>query len=140
MAAKFAKSELLANLGTIATTSTTDDYLIAPATGYIVEAIFSSLAALAQHGSNYLTFTITNLGQAGSGTAEVLAAADSNTTKTTTGAAISANTARTLVLTSTGSDRAVVKGDRLRIRATATGTLAGAVTASKVLVRFEWSI
>ncbi len=140
MAAKFAKSEQLANLGTIATTSTTDDYLIAPATGYIVDAVFSGLVALAAHGSNYLTFTITNLGQAGSGTAEVLAAADSNTTKTTTGAAIAANTARTLVLTSTGADRAVVKGDRLRIRATATGTLANTVTASKVLVRYEWSI
>jgi hypothetical protein len=112
----------------IATTSTTDEYLIAAKTGKVVGAVFSSLAALAAHDTNYITFSITNLGQAGAGSAAILAATDANTTKSTGGTALAANTKRTLTLSSTAADLAVVEGDRLRIRAAADGTLAGAVT------------
>ena len=98
-------------------------------TGKLVAAVFSSLAALAAHDTNYFSFEITNLGQAGAGSAAMLAAADSNTTKSTGGAALSANTKRALVLSSTVADLAVTEGDRLRLRAkSGGGTLAGAVT------------
>jgi hypothetical protein len=58
----------------------------------------------------------------------MLAATDPNTTKATGGVALSANTKRTLTLTATAADLAVVEGDRLLVRFAATGTLAGAVT------------
>lgn len=115
-------------LASIATTGNTDNYFIVTRSGRIAAAYFSSLAALAQDGSNYVTFSITNLGQAGAGSTAILGAVDGNTTKTTTGAAISANTKRALTLSTTATDLDVVEGDRLRIRAAATGTLAGAVT------------
>jgi len=112
----------------IATTSTTDEYIIAAKTGKIVAAVFTPLAALAAHDSNYITFSITNLGAAGAGTAAILGAVDGNTTKATGGSALSASTKRTLTLSTTTADLAVTEGDCLRLRATATGTLAGAVT------------
>lgn len=120
----------------IATTSTTDHYVIAPVNGILSEVLFSSLAALATSDTNYITFAITNLGQAGSGTAAMLAATDANTTKATGGSAIAANTKRTLTITSTQADARVAAGDRLRIRATATGTLAGAVTQPTFLLTY----
>lgn len=125
-----------ATIATIATTSTSDAYVIAPVNGVLNEALFSAIDALAQHGSNYLTFSITNLGQAGAGSNALLAATDANTTKTTTGSAIAAHTKRTLTLTATGSDRRVAAGDRLRIRAAATGTLANTVTGANFLLTF----
>lgn len=120
----------------IATTGNTDNYVIVPEAGTLASVDFSSLAALAAHDSNYITFTITNLGQAGAGTAVMLAATDANTTKATGGVALSANTKRSLTLTATGADLAVAAGDRLLIRAAATGTLAGAVTVPVYLLRF----
>lgn len=125
---------------TIATTSTTDHYVIAPVNGKLSEVLFSALAALAANDTNYITFSITNLGQAGAGTAVMLAATDPNTTKATGGSAIAANTKRALTLTSTLADRTVQAGDRLRVRATATGTLAGAVTQPNFMLTFEKAV
>lgn len=112
----------------IATTGDTDEYVFAPKTGRLTQALFSSLAALAAHDTNFLTFLITNLGQAGAGTAEMLAATAPNTTKITGGTALTANAKRTLTLNGTLTNLDVVEGDRLRVRFTAGGTLAGAVT------------
>lgn len=112
----------------IATTSNTDEYLIVPKSGRVVAALFSSLAALATSDTNYVTFSITNLGQAGAGSTALLAATDANTTKATGGTALAANTKRTLTLSGTTADLNVVEGDRLLVRFAATGTLAGAVT------------
>lgn len=122
---------------TIATTSNTDDYVIAPVNGKLSQAIFSSLAALAANDTNYVTFSITNLGQAGAGSAAMLSATDPNTTKATGGAALVANSRRNLVVSSIQADIKVAVGDRLRIRYAATGTLAGTVTASQTLLIFE---
>jgi len=58
----------------------------------------------------------------------MLAASDANTTKSTGGTALAANTKRALTLTATGADLIVAAGDRLRCRAAATGTLANTVT------------
>ena len=112
----------------IATTGNTDEYLIVPKSGTIKAALFSSLAALATHEDNHVTFSITNLGQAGAGAAAILAASAANTTDATGGTALAANAKRTLTLTSTAADLAVVEGDRLLVRYAAAGTLAGAVT------------
>jgi len=103
----------------IATTNNTDNYVIVPETGTLDSVDFSSLAALAAHDSNYITWTITNLGQGGAGST-----------------ALSANTKRSLTLHGTAANLAVVAGDRLLIRAAATGTLAGAVTVPVYLLRF----
>lgn len=124
---KFVKVQT-AGVTQIATTSTTDEYVFAPKTGKLHAAVFSSLAALAAHDTNFVTFSITNLGQAGAGTAAMLAATDANTTKITGGTALTANAKRTLTLSGTAADLATVEGDRLRIRFAADGTLAGAVT------------
>lgn len=113
---------------TIATTSTSDTYFIAPRNLVLTEAYFSGTDALASSDTNYITWSITNLGQAGAGTAAMLLVSDLNTTKTTGGVAITANSKRTLVVSTTPLNVQVNQGDRIRIRATATGTLANTVT------------
>jgi hypothetical protein len=113
---------------TIATTGNSDVYVIVPADGVLSGADFSGVDALAASNTDYITFTITNLGQAGAGTTAMLAATDANTTKSTGGTALSANTRRSLTLNGTAANLIVVAGDRLRIRAAATGTLANTVT------------
>jgi hypothetical protein len=113
---------------TIATTSNTDVYVIAPYAATLASVSFSGVDALATSDTNYITWTITNLGQAGAGSTAMLAATDPNTTKATGGAAIAANTVKALTVNGTAANLVVAKGDRLRIRAAATGTLANTVT------------
>ena len=113
---------------TIATTGNSDVFVIVAADGTLSGVDFSGVDALAANNSNFITFSITNLGQAGAGSAAMLAATDANTTKVTGGTALTANARRSLTLTGTAADLIVVVGDRLRIRAAATGTLANTVT------------
>lgn len=113
---------------TIATTGNSDVYMIAPAAGVLSSAVFSGVDALTASDSNYITYTIVNLGQAGAGSAAMLAATDVNTTKATGGTGLAANTVRSLTLNGTAANLVVAAGDRLRIRAAATGTLANTVT------------
>lgn len=122
---------------TVATTGNSDVFVIAPAAGTLAAALFSGTDALAASDSNYITFSITNLGLAGAGSAAMLAATDANTTKTTGGTALSANTRRTLTLNGTAANLVVAAGDRLRIRAAATGTLANTVTFPVYNLRFS---
>lgn len=121
---------------TITTTSDTDFFVIAPQAGTINGIFFSSTSALTADDTNYITFSATNLGTTGSGTAAMLAATDANTTKSTGGTGLVANAQRTLTLTATGADLVVAAGDRIRIRAAVTGTLAGAVAGSLFSVRY----
>jgi hypothetical protein len=120
----------------IATTSNTDEYLIVPKAGRLVAAEFSSLAALAANDTNYITWSITNLGQGGIGSVAMLAATDENTTKATGGSALVANARRSLALHGTALNLIVEEGDRIRIRAAASGTLAGAVTRPVSSLKF----
>jgi len=122
---------------TKATTGASDQYVIVPEAGSLSSADFSGIDALAANDTNYITFTITNLGQAGAGTNVMLAATAPNTTKATGGAAIVANGKFALTLNGTASNLVVAQGDRLKISATATGTLAGTVTGCKYLLRFS---
>jgi hypothetical protein len=112
----------------IATTSNTDEYVIVPKSGTLVGVDFSSLAALTANDTNFITFSITNLGQGGAGSVAMLAATDPNTTKATGGSALVANAKRQLTLHGTAANLVVVEGDRLRIRFAADGTLANVVT------------
>lgn len=121
----------------IATTGNTDEYLIVPKSGRVAAAYFSSLAALAVHEDNHVTFSITNLGQAGAGSVAILAATAANTTDATGGSALVANAKRTLTLTSTTADKNVTEGDRLLVRFAAGGTLAGAVTRPVVTILID---
>lgn len=122
---------------TIATTGNTDTYFLAPRDMTLQLAYFSGIDALAASDTNYITWTITNLGLAGAGTSAMLAATDPNTTKATGGSALSANTRRTLTLNSTIINLEVVQGDRIRIRAAVTGTLANTVTFPNYLLIFQ---
>ncbi len=123
--------------GTIAVTGNTDEYLIAPVSGKLTGIDFSGIDALAANDTNYITFSVINMGQAGSGSTAMLAATDINTTKATGGSALAANTKRSLTLHGTPANLDVVVGDRLRIRAAATGTLASTVTKPVYLLQFE---
>jgi hypothetical protein len=130
------RKSLQSGVQTVATTGNTDFYIIVPETGTLDGVDFSGIDVLATSDSNYVTFSITNLGQDGLGSTVLLAATAANTTKVTGGTALAANTKRALTLTATGGDLAVVAGDRLRIRVAATGTLANTVTGSAFLLRF----
>jgi len=124
---------------TITTTGNSDVFVIAPVSGVLSAAWFSGVDALAASDINYITFTITNLGTSGSGTAAMLAATDANTTKTTGGTALTANAQRVLSLNGTAANLVVAAGDRLRIRAAATGTLANTVTFPAYMLNFSVS-
>ncbi len=116
---------------TIATTGNTDCYFIAPRDMVLFQVDFSATSALSASDTNYITWTITNLGQDGTGTASLLG---TETTQATGGSAISANTKRSFSLTSTLNDLQLIEGDRIRIRAAATGTLANTVTFPNYLL------
>lgn len=122
--------------GTIATTSTSDAYLVAPYAGSLASAEIDPLVALATSDTNFITWTITNLGQAGAGSTAMLAATDPNTTKATGGVALAINTRRTFTVHGTAANLIVAAGDLLLIRATATGTLANTVTRPIYTLRF----
>lgn len=122
---------------TIATTGNTDEYIIAPISGHIESVDFSGTDALATSDTNYITFSIVNLGRDGSGTTNVLSTGNENTTKTTGGSALSANTVRELTLSNASNAARVVKGDRIRIRAAVTGTLANTITNPIYMVRIK---
>lgn len=123
---------------TVATTGNTDAYVVVPEAGTLVSADFSGIDALAASDTNFITFSITNLGQAGAGSTVMLAATNANTTRVTGGTALVANGRRSLTVTATGADLVVAQGDRLRIRYAATGTLANTVTGGVMTLRFSF--
>lgn len=116
-------------IGTAA--GTYDAYFMAPRSLSVNKIDFSATDALATNNTNYITWSIANLGLAGAGTGELLG---TNNTTVTNGSAIAANTKRTFVLTATLNNLNIVQGDRIRIRATVTGTLANAVTFPVYLI------
>ncbi len=121
---------------TVTTTGNTDSYAVTNYVGTLSGVDCSATDALAASDTNYVTFSLTNLGQAGAGSAAMLAATDANTTKATGGTALAAHAKRSLTVTGTAANLIVAAGDRLRLRAAATGTLGGAVTGFKCTLRF----
>lgn len=111
----------------IATTSTTDLYFMSNC-DFKVEAIkVAGSATLTADNTNYVTWTLTNLGTGGAGTTVMLSTADTNTTKATGGSTLTLIVPRTLVLTATDASLKVKAGELIRLRTTATGTLANTV-------------
>lgn len=125
------------NGATIATTGATTEYTIAPEAGSLTSVEINPLVALATSDTNYITWTITNLGQAGAGSTAMLAASPANTTKATGGTALAVNTKRTLTVHGTAANLVVAKGDKISITATASGTLANTVTYPVYILRFS---
>lgn len=125
-------------IGTIATTGATTTYATVPKSGRVVAAYFTGIEALATHASNLVSFTIVNMGAAGAGTTDIILATAANSTNSTGGSAIAANTRRALSLHGTLTNRDVVEGDRLKIVATVTGTIV-AETGSNVTLLIDAS-
>jgi len=121
-------------IGTFPTSSSISAYVIVPKSGTVHYVYFGSTTGLTQHASNYWTFSITNLGQAGAGSTAILGAVDGNTTKTTTGQAVVANGKFTAVLHTTAANLAVTEGDTLQITCTATGTPANTGTFGRATI------
>jgi hypothetical protein len=88
--------------------------------------------ALTQDGTNFVTFRLINKTTADS---DVIAATDANTTKTTTGSAITAYTTRSLTLAS-ASGVAVAAQDVLALRITGAGTLATTLTEGTLIINY----
>ena len=127
---------VLRGLTTIATTGSTTTYIMVSEAGTLSSVDFTAVEALTAHDSNYVTFTLTNLGQAGSGSTVMLAATDANTTKATGGTSLVAKGKRAMTVTATGADLTVAQGDVLEFVIAATGTLANTLTLGAVLTRF----
>ena len=85
---------------------------------------------LLQDGTNFATFRLINKTTADS---DVIAATDANTTKTSTGAAITAYTTRTLTLAN-AAGVAVAAQDVLALRITGAGTLANTLTEGTLII------
>lgn len=110
-------------------------YGISPG-GRLVRAVFSGVDALAVHASNTLSFALKNLGQDGTGTTDMLSTAAANSTNSTGGSALAANTKRDLTLSSTAANRDSLEGDRLKCVVTAAGTPT-TVTEGRLLLTFQ---
>ena len=123
---------------TIATAAgATNEYIIAPEAGSLSSIEINPLVALATSDTNYITWTVVNLGQAGAGTTAMLAVVDANTTKATGGTALAVNTKRALTVHGTPANLVVAQGDKIKIVATVTGTLANTVTVPVYILRFS---
>lgn len=123
-------------MATIATTGSETTYIIAPIDGKLESIDFTCADDLAANDTNYITFTVVNKGQDGSGSTAMLKAADDNTTKATGGSALTTDAKRSLILSTTASNLEVAKGDVLAVTVTATGTLANQVTLPTFVARF----
>lgn len=123
--------------GTIATTGATDEYVVVPEAGSLQSVEVVPLVALTANDTNYITWTIVNLGQAGAGSTAMLAVSNPNTTKATGGVGLAINTKRALTVHGTAANLVVAAGDLLKITATATGTLANTVTRPVYQLRFS---
>lgn len=123
-------------VGTIADTGAVAFTVPVAHAGTLVAAKLCAKDALAADDTNYLTFALTNKGQAGAGSTAMLSATATGTTKLTGGAAIAAYTTRNLPLHATGANAAVVANDCLEFTATVTGTLANSVAEATVRLDF----
>jgi len=131
------KSEVQLNFGTIPTAAgNTDMFAIVPEDGEFHSADFSAVEAIAASDSNYVTFAIQNLGQAGIGTNQILAATNNNTTKLTGGSALQSGSRKKLYPSTSSPALQVKAGDRLRVRVTGTGTLPNTLTGGVMVIRF----
>lgn len=124
-------------INTIPTTSTSKTYITVPRGGVLAGASITTATSLAIDGTNYVTFTATNVLGAGSGTTVMLAAASTDNTTFTGGVAITAKKQYALTISATAANLRVAEGDVIEVVATVTGTLSGALVAPQVRLRFS---
>jgi len=125
---------------TIATTGSSSAYFIAPYDMNLSQVYFASENGLAANDTNYVTWTLTNLGPSASGSAlstAMLAATDANTTKATGGSLIAGETPGELTVNSDVNNTQVFRGQLLKITATVTNTLGNTVTFPNYLFVFK---
>lgn len=132
-----AKKHIHSTGDTIPTTGTLVVAFIAPEAGSLESIEINPLVALTANDTNYITWTLVNLGQAGVGTTAMLAVSDANTTKATGGVGLGINTKRALTVHGTGANLVVAQGDKLALTATMSGTLANTVTVPVYMLRFS---
>jgi hypothetical protein len=122
---------------TVATTGNSDILFIVPRNVKVEAIKVVGTATLAANDTNFITWTVTNLGTGGAGSTELLSTAATNTTQVTGGSALTTLVPRSLVLTSTDASLKATEGDVLRIRSAATGTLANTVTGFNVFMKIS---
>lgn len=113
-------------------------YAFAPVTGLLVGAQFVGENGLAKSDANFVTFTLTNLGN-GQDDQEMLEDSDANGT-TTTGTAITALTPFTLLINQdpdTNAPRRIAAGDVLRAMVTVDGTLPNTIAGPVMRVQIQ---
>lgn len=127
------------NVGPITITTTGNSDLLWIATRNVkVEGIkVVGVTTLAADDTNFVTWTVTNLAQAGAGAVALLSTADTNTSKLTGGSALTTLVPRSLILTSTDASLKIAEGDVIRIRTAATGTLANTVINFNVMLKLS---
>ena len=113
----------------IAISGTTSVYTTVPMTGVVTGLQFASTTGIGTSATNYYNFIITNLGQAGAGTASI-----TNGALTTQAVGIGTNTPYSLTLNATGSNLVVTKGDRLKVDVGASGTPVSTLTHPSFLL------
>lgn len=121
----------------IATTGVTSVYITAPETSRVSSVAFAGSQGHGTSSTNYITFQIVNLGQAGAGTNELLHG--SCTTKGTDAGGLGTlgtNTTYSLTLSATVGTLSVSRNDRMRLDATVTGTLTNTITSPSWMVTF----
>jgi hypothetical protein len=122
---------------TVATTGNSDILFIVPRNVKVEAIKVVGTATLAANDTNFITWTVTNLGTGGAGSTELLSTAATNPTQVTGGSALTTLVPRSLVLTSTDASLKATEGDVLRIRSAATGTLANTVTGFNVFMKIS---
>lgn len=121
--------EANAQLGTIS--ATTSFLVFAPnVAAVLAAALFANSTAIAASDTDYWTWSITNLGQAGAGATAMLAATAANTTKATGGAALVAGGNRSLALNGTTANLVTAANDVLQVTITKTGAPANLTLAA----------
>ena len=123
----------------IGTQGTTLSYVIVPETSRLSGVSFSGSQGHGSSSTDYITFQITNLGQAGAGVDTLLHG--SSTTKGTDVATaglggLGTDTTYPLTLVTTVGTLSVSKNDRLKLSAAVTGTLTNQITYPSWILTF----
>jgi hypothetical protein len=114
-----------------------DYYLMAPEDGILDSLEVSFIDALVANDTNYVQFTALNLGQAGAGSVVMTDPTAVNSTRVNGGSGIVANGKKKITLSTSPAVLQVAAGDRIRVRATVTGTLVNTLTGGVLLARFR---
>jgi hypothetical protein len=134
------QKEISGQFGSVAATGSF--LLMAPNVASILSAaVFTESAAISASDTDYWTFSLTNLGQAGAGSTAMLAATAANTTKATGGSALVSNGNRSLTLHGTpGVDANLncAANDVIQVTFTKTGA-PGILFATSLRLDFQFA-